>query len=882
MATPKKSFSVKRRPGKHTPALAHSACDGDHSSGAHGHSPAPAGDHNGHDHSHGNGQERGDADPPDPNCGHDHSHEQHDHSHRGHDHAHFHEPQAPTFGECAGARALQLHVEEVLPGETEEDGRFIELRTALSKVSGVTGVHLVCKGARIDVCVHHGRDATSEILADLRTAAGVVSRRFRQKVWLVRGMDSAQCAATIEHALSRQQGVLTAAVAYGAERLVVEYDAELVTESEFAARVSALGYDLDDPPVGHVCAFHGGGEGLAPKLGPWLVGISGALLCTGYAVGQWLPNSGLANQVFYAVALGCAGYYPGKSSFAALKQGRADIETLTVLAAIGAGLTGAWGEGGFLLFLFSLGHTLEHRAMERARRAVEALAELRPDTARVRRGTDVVEVRADSVKVDEIVVVRPGDSVPLDGVVVDGQSHVNQAAITGESIPVARSVGDSVWAGTVNQDGALEVRVSKTAGQSTLARLVDMVASAEARKSPAQRLTAKLEARIVPFVLVGAPLLSVGLLLSGHPLRESVLRGLSLLVAASPCALAVATPSAVLSAVAAAARAGVLIRGGSDLHALGSVRGFAFDKTGTLTVGKPSMVEVVVLQGTETDLLATAAGVEALSGHPIAQAVVRAARERGIALRAAEDLVAVHGKGVRALVAGKRVEIGSLDLLAVPAPISVGERVAQMQAAGRTTMVVAIDGDVTGILGVADTVRPEAAEAIAALVAMGVERTVMLSGDNTLVATAIASGVGISDVRAPLMPEGKVGAIRELARRGGIAMVGDGVNDAPALATATVGIAMGGGGADITLQTADIVLMGDDLRKLPFAVSLARAANAAVRQNISVAVGVAGVLVVASIAGWVGIADAVILHEGSTLLVVLNGLRLLGWKRPGA
>lgn len=877
-----KKFSVKRKQvkGKLEADAAHdeSACGDEHGHQAPASGPKANDDH-GHSHGGaGHGAEKGGEHGED--CGQDHSSENHDHSHRGQDHAHFHDLQGPTFVECAGARALQLHVEEVLPGETEEDGRFIELRTALSKVSGVTQVHLVCKGARIDVCVHHGRDVTDELLVDLRAAASVVSRRFRQKVWLVRGMDSAQCAPTIEHALSRQQGVLTAAVAYGAERLVVDYDAELVTETQLAARVSALGYELDEPPAGHACAFHdGGGDGLAPKLGPWLVGVSGVLLSIGYALTQFVPEASLVSQILYAGALGSAGYFPGKSAFAALRQGRADIETLTVVAAIGAGLTGAWGEGGFLLFLFSLGHTLEHRAMERARRAVEALAELRPDTARVRRGNDVVEVRADTVKIDEVVVVRPGDSLPLDGVVVNGQSHLNQAAITGESIPVARSVGDTVWAGTANQDGALEIRVTKTAGQSTLARLVEMVASAEARKSPAQRLTAKLEAQIVPFVLLGAPLLTGVLMFMGYSLQDAVLRGLSLLVAASPCALAVATPSVVLSAVAAAARAGVLIRGGADLAALGTVRGFAFDKTGTLTVGKPSLVEVVTFAMDEREMLAISAGVESLSGHPIAGAVVKGAKDRGIEPRPAEDLVAVHGKGVRALVAGKRVEIGTLDLLQTPPPTSVVERVAAMQAAGRTTMTVAIDGVVVGILGVADTLRTEAASVIAELTKLGVERTVMLSGDNHVVASAIAGSVGIQDTRAPLMPEGKVAAIRELARRGGVAMVGDGVNDAPALATATVGVAMGGGGADITLQTADVVLMGDDLRKLSFAVALARASNQAVRQNIGFSVLVAAVLVVASVFGWVGISDAVIVHEGSTLFVVFNGLRLLRWKR---
>ncbi len=821
--------------------------------------------------------------PDDPH-GHDQGHA-HDHAH-AHDQAPAHVMRPPRFEPAeTGGAAIQFDSEALLPGERDERGRFGELTRAFARIPGVTATHLRSDSAGFSVCVHHDAPDAPALADQIQASAARVADRYRARTWMVRGMDAAQCGVVIEYALNRTEGVLTASVAYAAERLVLEYDSELVTERALERRVEALGYALEDPPAGHVCAFHGGGEGLAPRLAPWLVAGSGVAIAAGLALEHLAPEpigsgplaSGpaLVATGLYAAALCAAGFFPARTAFGSLRQLRADIETLTVVAAIGAGMLRAWFEGAFLLFLFSLGHSLEHRAMQRARQAVDALAQLRPDVARVQRGGSVVEVRADLVAVEEIALVRPGDRVALDGIIIEGASHLDEAAITGESVPRPKSVGDTVHAGTINQDGALSVRVTKRAGESTLARLVDMVASAEARKSPDQRLTTRLERIFVPIVLVAAPALAIGLVATGSPVKDAVLRGLALLVAASPCALAVATPSVVLSAVARAAQAGVLVKGGAELHALGRVRAIAFDKTGTLTLGKPRLLEIVGAD--EALLLATAAGAESQSAHPIAVAVLSGAAERGITPGAGSNLVAVHGKGIRAQVDGQAVSVGRADWLeGVPADILAA--VARMEAEGKTTLVVQRGGQTLGALGVADTLRPEAAETLAALRAMGLDRTVLLSGDNLRVASAIANQVGITEAQAPLLPEDKVRAVRDLARHGGVAMVGDGVNDAPALASASIGISLGGAGSDVALQTADIVLMADGLGRLPFALGLARAANRAVKLNIAIALGVACVLVVASIMGEVGISQAVILHEGSTLLVVLNGLRLLRWR----
>jgi Cd2+/Zn2+-exporting ATPase len=408
-----------------------------------------------------------------------------------------------------------------------------------------------------------------------------------------------------------------------------------------------------------------------------------------------------------------------------------------------------------------------------------------------------------------------------------------------------------------------------------------MVSEAEAQKSPTQRFTQKLERRFVPIVIGLAPVLAlVRIFAQGATVKEGLLAAMSLLVAASPCALAIATPSAVLSAVARAARSGVLMKGGAHIEALGKVAAIAFDKTGTLTVGKPKLVDVRTGEGvTVEQLLATCAGAEALSAHPLAKAIVDGARERGIAPEPAADMQAVHGKGLRATVGGEAVEIGNAALFGGDGlPAGIASAVDDLQKAGQTTMIVRRAGRFLGVIGVADTLREDAKVMLARLAELGIAKTVMLSGDSERVARAIAAQVGITEVRAPLMPEEKVEAIRALAREGGVAMVGDGVNDAPALASASVGIAMGGAGSDVALETADVVLMSDDLKKLPFAVGLARSATSVILQNLVISLGVSALLIVATIVGWVRISEAVIVHEGSTVLVVFNALRLLRYR----
>lgn len=537
--------------------------------------------------------------------------------------------------------------------------------------------------------------------------------------------------------------------------------------------------------------------------------------------------------------------------------------------------------------------------MGRAKRAIEALAKLAPQTAIVRRGSSSAEVPVEQLRLSDIVVVKPNERIPADGFVLKGESTVNQAPITGESVPVdKRAVDDSVqaqanldrldsryrvFAGTINGSGALEIQVTRIASESTLARVVQMVKEAETQRSPTQRFTDRFERLFVPAALASVVLLLFAWTVIDEPFSSSFYRAMAVLVAASPCALAISTPSAVLSGVARAARGGVLVKGGAPLENLGRLSAIAFDKTGTLTEGRPKMVDVAVALGTsEVELLQIAVAVERLSDHPLAAAVVSGGQERMKADSPfqAQNVQSITGRGIKATLDGQPVYIGKDSLFTEiegpGLPDELRDSVAKMKAGGRTTMIVRRGDTYLGALGLMDTPRAAAKPVVARLKSLGIKRLLMLSGDSQQVANAIAQEVGIDEALGDLMPDDKVVAIKKLGEEVGVAMVGDGVNDAPAMANATVGIAMGAAGSDVALDTADVALMADDLNHLPFAVGLSRKTSRIIRQNLFLSLGMVVFLVPATLIG-LRIGSAVVFHEGSTLLVVFNALRLLAY-----
>ncbi|MEP1588990.1 heavy metal translocating P-type ATPase [Sulfitobacter sp.] len=629
-----------------------------------------------------------------------------------------------------------------------------------------------------------------------------------------------------------------------------------------------------------------------------------AALCGVTLLLGWLgPKYGIMSEQFgFGLLLAAyffGGYFTLREAIEKIAKGQFQIDFLMLVAATGAAILGEWAEGAFLLFLFSVGHALENYAMGRARNAVAALADLTPDEALVRRGDKTETVLIENLLVGDIVVVRSNERLPADGFVVKGSSAVNQAPITGESAPVDKlPVEDPayaaanldqltpqtrVFAGSINGSGSLDVQVTKLSGESTLARVVTLVAEAQTRQSPTQNFTKKFEKIFVPCVIALAFVTSFAFLIFDETAADSFYRAMAVLVAASPCALAIATPSAVLSGVARAARGGVLIKGGAPLEAMGHLDAIAFDKTGTLTIGEPHLVEITPYgDATETELLQVSAAVEMLSDHPLAQAVVRDVKTRlGDLPSEASDFANIIGQGVSAKVDGKVVHIGKTALFesaqGLPLPDDLRATVEAMSQNGRTTVIVRSGDRYLGAIGLMDTPREDARSVIAALRDLGLKRMMMISGDNQNVADAVAREVGLDTAFGDLMPEDKVTKIAALKAEGGVAMVGDGVNDAPAMANATVGIAMGAAGSDVALETADIALMADDLQTLPFAVGLSRKTSRIIRLNLWFSLGVVALLIPATLFG-LGIGPAVLVHEGSTLVVVANALRLLAFK----
>jgi Cd2+/Zn2+-exporting ATPase len=619
----------------------------------------------------------------------------------------------------------------------------------------------------------------------------------------------------------------------------------------------------------------------------WIPAVSGIFLLAAWVMGRgWIAAP---REVFFgclAVVYAVAGWKAFRAGLRLMLRGRLDVDFLMVVAAIAAAWIGEGVDGGLLLFLFALGNALEHYAMGQSRKAIRALGRLAPRFATLKRGAEERQVAIDQLEVGDIVVVRPGERLPADGVVTAGSGGVDQSPITGESVPVEKDVGDQVFAGTVNGDGSLEVRVACRSRDSTMSRMILLVEEAQQQKGHTQRAAEAFTRVYVPCVVAGtAAAIIVPPWLGWLPFDQALLRAIAMLVGASPCALAISTPAAVLSGIARAARSGVLIKGGLHLEGLATIRAIALDKTGTLTAGRPQIVDIFTAAGSrERDLFEAASAIEQRSEHPIAKAIVRAAEAKGIRVPPADQVVAIKGKGVEGKVAGATVQVGSARLMqerGQSLPGGMAEALARHDAEGNTVVVLGRDGVVMGFIALADRPRPEAASAVRHLQALGVRPVVMLTGDRRGVAHKIAREVGVDEVESELLPQDKIHRVESLLKKHhAIAMVGDGVNDAPALAMATVGIAMGRSGTDVALEAADIALMADDLQRIPFAVGLARFARSVIRQNVVASMGMVLLLIPLALTGVIGTTLAVIMHEGSTVAVVINGLRLLAFREP--
>jgi Cd2+/Zn2+-exporting ATPase len=730
------------------------------------------------------------------------------------------------------------------------------------------------------------------------TTACTVCELHAESTFKIEGMDCREEVAVLERRFKNLAGLERFSADLMGQRLHVQYDAAKLTAAAIADAVADTGMrawlEHEEPIVA---------SDRQVRIRQGLMLTSGVLLVVGFALelfgsrlapmsggvtlpgaadaGHYVPNSvaGWAIAAF-VLSLAAGVSVTARKAWSALRVGSLDINVLMLVAAAGAVLLGQWSEAATVVFLFALAQALEARTLDRARSAIRALMDLTPSEALVRDGAGERRVDAERIAPGTTIVVRPGEKIPLDGQVLAGESAVNQAPVTGESLPVEKRPGDEVFAGTINGRGALDVRVTRFRRDTTLARIIHLVERAQAQRAPAQALVERFARVYTPAVMILAAVVAiVPPLVFQFSWHESVYRGLVLLVVSCPCALVISTPVSIVAALAGAARRGVLIKGGMHLERTSGVQCVAFDKTGTLTRGVLEVVSVVPLNGESVgSVVALASAVEQRSNHPIALAIVGHASAAGITAAPAQGVSSLAGRGTEGLVGAGRVLLGNHRVFEERGICStaIHQRLDELSVSGHTAVLVARDGQPIGIIALADRPRESARDAVELIRGLGVPAVVMLTGDSHPTATAIAADLGIDEFRAELLPEDKVAAVKELQRRyGSVAMVGDGVNDAPALATADVGIAMGVAGSDAALETADVALMADDLLKIPYAFRLSRATVRNIRMNLAISVVMKAAFVVAAVAGVATLWMAILADTGASVIVIANALRLL-------
>jgi Cd2+/Zn2+-exporting ATPase len=762
------------------------------------------------------------------------------------------------------------------------------LSEALDSTHGVESVEIDPARATVEVAYDPSILSAEHLEAAAERAGIDIAERISHEAYRVRGLDCPDCAATVDKSVSYLDGVLAAGLNFTTGVLLVEYDPATDPRGQVESAVRRMGYGIE-PLAAEVRAAEPEQERAAWLPGNALersVGVSGVFVALGWllsaAGAEWADA---ASVVCFAVAIAAGGWITARRALASVSARALDMNVLMTIAVIGAVLLGEWAEGAMVVFLFALGNTLEARALARTRRSVRGLMELAPARARVRRGDEDVELDTGEVVPGDTMIVRGGERVALDGVIAHGECVVDESPVTGESLPQTRSPGERLYSGSLVVEGLVEAEVTSLVEDSTLARIIYLVEEAQAAKAPSERLVDRFTRYYTPAVIGLAAFVAfvppVAGYLSGADwggFEEWVYRGLVLLVVSCPCALVISTPVAVVSAITNASRMGVLVKGGAYLEAAPETKVVAFDKTGTLTTGRPEVAEVVPLAGEdESRVLEVAGALGAGSTHPIARAVARAAGTDGTVghLESFRDEV---GRGVEATIDGVAYGIGS-PTAAHEAGVpfhTIAEGTERLESAGRTVVVLFSEERALGLIGVADAVRPESREAVEGLRSEGVRHVVMLTGDSERIAEAIAEEAGVEEIRAKLMPDEKVASVEELANRfGPVAMVGDGVNDAPALAASDVGIAMGVAGTDAALETADVALMRDDLRLLPRFFRLGRRTRANIVENIVFSVGVKLVVLVLALFGIASLWMAVFADTGVALIVIFNGLRLL-------
>ena len=772
---------------------------------------------------------------------------------------------------------------------------------AVKRIPGVVDATIVFPVGRLDVEYDPKQTGIAQVLDKIKNL-GYEAREYNLNTDLMKdltkdrptvqssqttdfciiGMDCADCAAKLEKHISRVPGVENANVNFGASKVTVTHNGQT---AEILSTIEKMGYSgkVDDRfnesfrVKSSPASFWKSNQYVKPTV------ISFVLLVCGL-ISVNLGASELVVEGLFLTGIFLGGLLPAKNGISVLINAREfDMNILMTIAVVGAAAIGALEEAATVVFLFSFGNMLQGYTLDKTRNSIRSLMELTPNEALVRRGTTEIKMSVEKISVGDTIVVLPGERIAMDGKVSAGYSTVNEAPITGESIPVEKQLGDEVYAGTINERGSLEVKVTKLSRDNTISRIIHMVEEAQGQRAPSQQFVDKFAKYYTPAVIILAALVAtVPPLFLGQPFEKWVYEALAMLLVACPCALVISTPVSIVSAIGSAAKNGVLIKGGMYLEEAGALSVVAFDKTGTLTEGKPHVTDIIPVDGLPNqEFLSIASAIESRSEHPLAEAIVNYAKEHGAKVTIISKFESIPGKGAKAVVRGKTYRIGNsrffveqaIDLKPVEGDIS------RLQNEGKTVMILGDDVRVLGLIAVADILRENSGHAVSTLKKAGIKKVIMLTGDNENTARAIALKAGIDDFRADLLPEDKVDAVKSLlAEHGKVAMVGDGVNDAPAMAISTVGIAMGAAGTDTALETADIALMADDLTKLTDTIKLSRKTLRIIKQNIALALIIKGLILLLVVPGWLTLWLAVVGDMGSSLLVTLNGMRLLRMK----
>lgn len=696
----------------------------------------------------------------------------------------------------------------------------------------------------------------------------------QEKTYRIQGLSCTNCAAKFENNVKELAGVEDAKINFGASKIYVKGETT-IADLEKAGAFDHLKIRDDQEQMAKREPFWKQAENVK-------VFVSALLLFISWLLSKSYGEEHIISIIGYAASIVVGGYSLFVTGLKNLVKLHFDMHTLMTVAIIGAAFLGEWGEGASVVILFAISEALEKYSMDKARNSIESLMKIAPKEALIRKGHHEMMIHVDDIQIGDIMIVKPGQKLAMDGVIIKGASTLNQAAITGESEPIFKTIDGEVFAGTLNGEGLLDIQVTKRVQDTTIAKIIHLVEEAQAEKAPSQAFVDKFAKYYTPAIMLIALVLALGPpLIIGGDWSEWIYRGLAVLVVGCPCALVISTPIAIVTAIGNAAKQGVLIKGGVYLEETGSLKAIAFDKTGTLTKGVPEVTDFVLVDNriTEKEIWSIAAALEHRSQHPLASAIVREAESKGADYHVVnvEGFTSITGKGIKGNVGETVYMIGSPQLFAQHYLIEESkEQISRLQAEGKTVMVVGTENDVLALIAVADEIRETSKEAIRKLHAMGIEKTIMLTGDNSGTAKAIGSAAGVHDIQADLLPQDKLAYIKKIkAEYGSVAMVGDGVNDAPALAAATVGIAMGGAGTDTALETADIALMGDDLAKLPYTIKLSRKTLSIIKQNITFSLVIKVVALLLIVPGWLTLWMAIFADMGATLIVTLNSLRLM-------